>query len=49
MSKAFTAKAISILANNWTGEFTKPAPHLYPHQWNWDSGFVALGYSHFDI
>ena len=38
-----------ILNNNWTGAFTKPAPHLYPHQWNWDSGFIALGYSHYDL
>jgi len=49
MSKAGIAKAKSILKGNWTGAFTKPAPHLYPHQWNWDSGFIALGYSHFDI
>ena len=37
------------MANNWTGEFTKPAPSLYPHQWNWDSGFIAIGYSHYDL
>lgn len=34
-----------VLSRNHTGHFTKPAPHLYPHQWNWDSGFIALGYA----
>ncbi|MFQ5792482.1 MAG: trehalase family glycosidase [Acidobacteriota bacterium] len=41
-------RAKRVLADNWTGSFTKPAPRLYPHQWNWDSGFIAIGYSHFD-
>lgn len=41
--------AKSVLLKNWTGTFTKPAPNLYPHQWNWDSGFIALGYAHFDL
>jgi len=30
------------------GSYTKPAPSLYPHQWNWDSGFIAMGRSHYD-
>ena len=38
-------KAKKVLAGNWAGRFTKPSPHLYPHQWNWDSGFIALGYA----
>jgi hypothetical protein len=41
-------KAKAILNHNFTGEFTKPAPSLYPHQWNWDAGFIAIGYAHFD-
>ncbi|GMR04617.1 MAG: hypothetical protein BMS9Abin23_0517 [Thermodesulfobacteriota bacterium] len=41
-------KAKSILAGNWTGAYTMPARRLYPHQWNWDSGFVAIGYSHYN-
>jgi hypothetical protein len=41
--------AKAVLAANWTGEFTKPAPSLYPHQWNWDSGFIALAYAHYDL
>lgn len=41
--------ARAVLENNWTGEFTKPAPSLYPHQWNWDAGFIAIAYAHFDL
>lgn len=46
--------AKNILDNNRVdlaggGSYTKPAPHLYPFQWNWDSGFIAYGYSHYDI
>lgn len=41
-----TAK--SILRRNWTGSYTMPSATLYPHQWNWDSGFIAIGYSHYD-
>jgi hypothetical protein len=40
-------KAKSILDGNWLGRSTKPSPHLYPHQWNWDSGFIAMGYAHY--
>jgi len=29
--------------------FTIPTKRLYPFQWNWDSGFTALGISHFSI
>ena len=42
-------RAISVLRQNDTGSFTKPGPHQYPHQWNWDSALIALGYSHFDL
>ncbi len=44
----YVEKAKIILKNNWTGASTKPAPSLYPHQWNWDSGFVAIGKSHYN-
>ena len=40
-------RAKAVLDQNWTGSFTKPAPSLYPHQWNWDSGFIALAYAHY--
>lgn len=37
-----------VLEGNWIGTSTKPAPALYPHQWNWDSGFIAVGYANYD-
>lgn len=40
--------AKSVLAKNDLGGWTKPAPDLYPHQWNWDSCFIAIGLSHYD-
>lgn len=40
-------EAREILAKNWAGRHTKPSPHLYPHQWNWDSGFISVGYSRY--
>lgn len=41
-------EAVDILLSNWRGGYTIPSPFLYPFQWLWDSGFIALGYSHFD-
>jgi hypothetical protein len=41
-------KAKAVLNGNWTGSYTMPAAKLYPHQWNWDSGFTAIAYSHYD-
>ena len=42
-------KAKAIVAKNWRGAFTVPSEKLYPFQWNWDSGFVALGTSTYDL
>ena len=36
-------EAQRILAANWTGGFTVPSPSLYPHQWSWDSAYIAEG------
>jgi glycogen debranching enzyme len=41
-------KAKSVLADNWLGASTKPAPQLYPHQWSWDSAFIAIGNAHYN-
>ncbi len=41
-------RAKAVLNGNWVGNFTKPAPHLYPHQWSWDAAFIAMGYAHYD-
>lgn len=46
--KHFIKRAKAILDNNWNGKYTVPAHGLYPHQWNWDSGFIAIGYSHYN-
>lgn len=40
---ALGREALSVLEANWTGTATVPAPGLYPHQWSWDSAFVAMG------
>jgi mannosylglycerate hydrolase len=40
--------AKTILDFNWTGDYTKPGPRLYPHQWSWDSALVAIGYARYD-
>ena len=46
--KEYVRTAKQILDGNWTGSYTKPSPGLYPHQWNWDSGFIAMGYAHYN-
>jgi hypothetical protein len=44
-----TSRARAVLRLNDTGAFTKPSPRQYPHQWNWDSAFIALGLAQFDL
>jgi hypothetical protein len=46
--KDHVGAARQVLRANWTGAYTRPSPSLYPHQWNWDSGFIAMGYAHYD-
>ncbi len=41
--------ASEVLKQNDRGEFTIPAAGLYPHQWLWDSCFIAIGLRHIDI
>ena len=41
--------AISVLKANDKGQHTVPSPGLYPHQWFWDSCFIAIGMAHYDI
>jgi glucosylglycerate hydrolase len=40
--------AAGVLRRNGIKSWTKPAPTLYPHQWSWDSAFIALGLAHVD-
>ncbi|MGH2512492.1 MAG: MGH1-like glycoside hydrolase domain-containing protein [Candidatus Limnocylindrales bacterium] len=42
------AGARAVLDANWTGRFTRPSRDLYPHQWSWDSAFIAIGRSWHD-
>ncbi|MEU3830126.1 hypothetical protein AB0F36_33150 [Streptomyces sp. NPDC029080] len=39
-------RAARVLEANWTGRSTVPSRNLYPHQWSWDSAFVAIGLRH---
>ena len=49
-SKVVTLRqaARAVLHKNDLGDWTKPAPRLYPHQWSWDSAFIAIGLAHVD-
>ncbi|MBK8556347.1 MAG: glycoside hydrolase [Lewinellaceae bacterium] len=42
-------KAHEILQLNLRAGFTVPTARLYPFQWNWDSGFVSMGWGHFNV
>jgi glycogen debranching enzyme len=46
--KRLVNRAKRILRNNWVGNYTKPSSLLYPHQWSWDSAFIAIGYSSYN-
>jgi len=41
--------AVQVLENNWKQGFTIPCEGLYPFQWYWDSGFIALGWMYLDL
>ena len=43
------AAAKNVLKLNDIGKWTRPAPDLYPHQWLWDSCFVAIGLSNYSL
>lgn len=47
--KLLKQKAIDVLKHNDVGNWTRPAPDLYPHQWLWDSAFIAIGQRHYDL
>lgn len=40
------ALATAVLHTNDHGAYTIPAANLYPHQWLWDSCFIAIGLRH---
>lgn len=37
-----------VLEQNRSGDYTMPAPDFYPHQWLWDSCFIAIGLANYD-
>ena len=42
--------AKEVLKNNRRSGYTLPTNNeLYPAQWNWDSAFIALGYSYYNL
>lgn len=41
--------AEAVLTRNDRGDHTIPAAGLYPHQWLWDSCFIAIGLRHLDV
>jgi hypothetical protein len=41
--------ASAVLKQNDRGLYTIPAEGLYPHQWLWDSCFIAIGLRHLDV
>lgn len=38
-----------ILQKNQRGDYTMPVENLYPHQWLWDSCFIAIGLAEYDV
>ena len=49
-TKQLIRDAQAVLANNDMGGWTRPTGiGLYPHQWLWDSFFIAIGLRHIDL
>jgi glycogen debranching enzyme len=46
--QALRDTAVGVLRSNDLGDVTRPSPTLYPHQWLWDSCFIAIGLRHID-
>ena len=41
-------RAQDVLERNRRGAWTCPARGIYPHQWLWDSCFIAIGLARYD-
>jgi glucosylglycerate hydrolase len=48
ISSGLFQDAADVLRRNDMGGWTRAAPNLYPHQWSWDVGFIAIGLAHLD-
>lgn len=50
MKENLIKKAIAVLDGNFQeGGFTIPSKGLYPFQWKWDSGFIAIGLAYYNM
>lgn len=50
MKQSLIESAKHVLNSNFQDAgFTIPCEGLYPFQWKWDSGFIAIGLAYFDI
>ncbi len=47
--RALEKRAKEVLNINWREKFSIPCAKLYPFQWFWDSGLIAIGFAHFDM
>lgn len=47
--EALAREAAKVLRLNDMGGWTKAAPELHPHQWSWDSSFIAIGLAQLDV
>src|SRR3954471_2618771 len=43
MSAELWNSAVRVLETNWSGDHMVPSRKLYPHQWSWDTAFIAIG------
>ena len=46
--RVIAEQAAEVLRRNDVGEYTLPSRSQYPHMWNWDSAFCALGWAALD-
>jgi hypothetical protein len=47
-SPGLSVPAQVVLRANDAGRYTVPSRTTYPHQWNWDSALIALGWAELD-
>ncbi len=46
--ESLSSQSLEVLKNNSKGFYTVPSENLYPYQWLWDSGFIAIGWAYFN-
>jgi hypothetical protein len=47
-SPGLSVPAEAVLRANDAGRYTVPSRTTYPHQWNWDSALISLGWAELD-